>query len=65
MKDEIVTCKKCGKQYGVRVIRYPANMEEGRSWNTYYYCPYCKDTVTVHLSSDEDVMSYKIENDKS
>lgn len=54
-------CKNCGKEYKVVFIKYPTKLE-GRSWDTYYTCPYCKkDETDIHLSGDEDVRTEKIE----
>lgn len=56
-------CGNCGKEYNVEIYTFPARMEDSRSWDTYYWCPYCeKETIKVHLSSDEDVRTYKVES---
>ena len=58
---KIVSCTKCGKKYRVVVIKYPCNMEDGRTWETYYTCPYCGETHSIRLLSNEDVKTEKVD----
>lgn len=60
MKERII-CSKCKKEFILETIEYPTRVEEGRFWDTYYCCPYCGDDTKVHLSTREDVNTYKIE----
>lgn len=57
--SKTVICSKCGKEYKVEIVRHPCKLEETRIWESFYDCPYCGNTVEIHLNSDEDVKSKK------
>ena len=60
-KVDFLTCSKCGKRYKRIIIKYPAKLEETRSWDTFYNCPYCEEAYPIHLASNEDVRTSKME----
>lgn len=60
-KSRIETCRKCGKEYEVVLTTYPAKMEEGRFYETYYTCPWCGHSTDVTIGPDQDIKAIKIE----
>lgn len=54
-------CKNCGKEFILVTEKYPTYLE-GRSWDTFYTCPYCDVSENIHLPGNEDVKTRKIED---
>ena len=59
--DEIVVCEKCGRKFGKRMIIYISNCDEKRYSS--YDCVYCGQNYTVKLRGNEDVESFKLDEE--
>lgn len=60
MKTEIIICSNCKRSYRLEYIKYPCKMEEGRFWQTYYCCPYCKNSTDIIMPSNEDIKTHEM-----
>lgn len=60
-ETKTIKCSKCCKAFKLKILRFPAKMEETRSWDTHYFCPYCNEAYEIHLDSSEEVMTFKLD----
>lgn len=62
-KDKVEKCPKCGKEFIVRYLAYPSNLDDKRTSNI--DCPYCNYLLeSVRLAGNEDISIFKKEDIK-